>query len=48
MLNSKFAVHKSFNKQNGRTEYLDVDNIGSRGQKNIRNLPEEQELVSLL
>lgn len=48
MLNSKFAVHKSFSKQNGSTEYLNLDNIGSRVQKNIRNLPEEHELVSLL
>lgn len=48
MLNSKFAVHKSFSKQNGSTEYLNLDNIGSRVQKNIRNLLEEHELVSLL
>lgn len=48
MLNSNFAVHKSFNKQNGSTECLDLDNIGSRVQERTRKLLEEHELVSLL
>lgn len=47
MLNLKFAVYKSFNKQNGRTEWLDLDNTDN-GVQERRDLLEEHELVSLL